>query len=284
MVYAEELQIALHDLKAVLPNWPRKGEIHYKMGRAYNALRKYQNAETQLHLAKEYLPNSVAVDIDLASTLKALSKTTEAQKVVEAALAQHPGEAELHALLSRLLRYSLAPDALQRMYDASKRACQLRPTDASLQLSLGTACVSLGKLDEAQGAFEKALQLDSNLTFAYQQLATIYRRQGKVKLAEECTRIAAAMAFNDQQQREMELLLQTTALGPVTTRLHLILADRYRDLGRLTLARDEYLAVLSHDPENKSAKNGLAALTKLRLGTITGQAQQEVAKAVGAAR
>jgi len=53
---------------------------------------------------------------------------------------------------------------------------------------------------------------------------------------------------------------------PRVVQFHLILADRYRDLGLRGASHDEYLQALGLDPNNQRAKNWLAALAKPRPG------------------
>ena len=108
--------------------------------------------------------------------------------------------------------------------------------------------------------FEEALRLNPSSTVPYQQLAAIYTRMGKPEQATHFATTSTGMFYNDNQLKRIHGLAK---LHPRSVPLHLILADRYRDLGLNSAARDEYLYVLRLDAANKQAQAGATRLTQL---------------------
>jgi cytochrome c-type biogenesis protein CcmH/NrfG len=111
----------------------------------------------------------------------------------------------------------------------------------------------------AQQAFTEAIRLNPNTPAPYQQLSSIYSRRGDKVMAAEMARLADGMLFNEQQQHRIERLSQE---NPKNVSLHLILAERYRNLGLVTMARSQYLLALRYDPRNARAKSGLQYLAR----------------------
>ncbi|HEY0076202.1 MAG TPA: tetratricopeptide repeat protein [Abditibacteriaceae bacterium] len=289
-IYAEGVKLALIGLKDVLANWPEKGEVYYKVGRAYVVLQDSTNALKYLRRAKELLPERPEVDVLLARALNAKGKGAMAIQVTEEALKRHPQNAELHSILGQLFYLSGAPNRDQRMYDAFKKASELNPQEAIYHQRFGTACMTLDRQKEAQEAFEQALALNSNLAYPYQQLSKIYRRQGKTKLAARFAEAAQGMAANEQQLNEIETFLQAKPNHPQALKLHRILGDRYRDLGLLNAARNEYFFILRKRPNDPAAKKGIAAMDKLearqrqelaRQGELQGAIHSSTSESIG---
>ncbi len=257
--HADILRAAQTGLKQVLGVWPDKGDIFYRLGRAHMGLKEPKSAIKYLRRAKELVPERLDVDRQLIEALSVSGNRPAALKVAEEAVQRHPQSAFSHDLLGQLLPYSGKPDAAERAYEAFKKAAELAPNDPDIRQRFATACMNLQKLDEAQVEYERVVQLDPHLPYPYQQLAKIYRRKGQSERAAQFTRLATGMSFNEQQLRTLETAIESQ---PRNVPLHLVLADRYRELGWDDLARTEYLLTLRLDAKNKRARAGLAALEK----------------------
>ena len=96
---------------------------------------------------------------------------------------------QAHAV-ERDLRVGSAEKALER--------CQLvvqhAPNNAQAHFNLGQAYYHLGRLDEAVGAFQRAVDLDETLAHAHFQLAVTYYRGGR--FAECADRCRKALQYN----------------------------------------------------------------------------------------
>jgi Tfp pilus assembly protein PilF len=135
----------------------------------------------------------------------------------------------------------------------------LDPGRASYREQLGIAYLRFGKLKEAKDQFEAALRINPNYTTSYQQLAAIQTRLGDPEGATKYATQSTGMFNNDNQLKQ---LLGLSKVEPRRISLRLILADRYRALGSLEAARDEYLYVLQLDPHNQPARAALAAMAR----------------------
>jgi tetratricopeptide (TPR) repeat protein len=261
-VYAEPVEGALEGMRNVLSVWPDKSEVYYKIGRGYIALEKWREAIKYLGRSKEINADNSQVDAMLVYALTKSNQESKALEVLTQALAKHKDNADLYLYHGRLLRKQPTPEAYQAAYEAFKKAAQLRPEEALLQQEYGTACMRTGRTEEARLAFERALTLNAHLPYPYQQLALIYRRKGDLKVADRLAADANGVAANSQQLQQIQRLLQDIVekdpKDPRVAKLHIILADRYMQMERYTMARDEYLVVLQSHPKNKRALQGVA--------------------------
>lgn len=266
-MYSAELHEARTELESIIAKpqqsgFPYYSDAYYQLGRVYSGLRDAKNAIKVLRRAQQLLPAKADIAIQLAKLYKASAQNQVALQVVEQALPKNPQSAALFDLEGQLRENSGDPQALQQTYDAFQKAVQLAPSNASIRERFGVACLRLNKFDEARAAFEESVRLNPNRAFPYQQLAAIYARQGKAELATKFARQSTIMVFNDRQLKQ---IMGVSAEHPESVPVHLILADRYRDLGYLGAARDEYLLVRRLDPANQRAGAGLAAVARAQV-------------------
>lgn len=251
-----DLALAKSEDTKLLKVLPANARLYYDLGRASYGLE-------QANEAAKYFTRSLQLDPqqdiywDAAQTYLKQSDRATAQKLAEEGIRRYPGDASLHDLRGQLLQTGSAADADTQALAEFQKAVQLQPGNASYQSDLGTAYVRTGNITAAQTAFEAAVRIDPNRSFNYQQLAGIYTRQGDPAKASRVAQISKAMLFNSQQLQQIQSLL---IVHPDSIPLHLILADRYRDLGLIGPSRDEYLLVERLHPGNARAKQGLASL------------------------
>ncbi len=257
-----DLALARSEFKKVIQVLPDNAHVYYEMGRTAFGL-------DQADEAAKYFSRSLQIDPqqdiywDAAQAYLKKSDRATAQKLVEEGLRRYPDDASLHDLRGTLLQTGTAPDADAQAQAEFQKAVQLRPDAAAFQSDLGTADVRVNDMTGAQAAFEAAVRLDPTRSFPYQQLAGIYTRQGDPRRASEAARLSKAVLFNNQQLEQVQSLL---LVHPDSVPLHLILADRFRDLQLTGPARDEYLLVQRLDSGNARARLGLAALAADRRG------------------
>lgn len=256
-VHEMTLKYAKRDLLRVLALWGDNGDVYYRMGRVCAALDQQRQAIKYLRRACELLPNRIDPAMQLAQALNKTGKRDEALQLAEKTLVANPSNAEVNDFVGQLLQFSERPDAPEKMFTCFERAVKARPDNARIHQNFGAACMRLGKFKAAQREFETVIKLDPNRAYAFQQLSRLYTRQGEQKRAAQFAQIASGLASNDQQQQYLESL---AARNQSNVNLHLILADRYRDLKRQGLARAEYLIVLHGDPNNAHAKSELTKL------------------------
>ncbi len=251
-----DLALAQSEYKKVLKVLPGNAHVYYEMGRAAYGLEDANAAAVDFHRSLQINPQQ---DIYWEAAQAYIKKNDRsgALALAEEGLKRFPNDASLHDLRGTLLQTGTAPDADAQALAEFQKAVGSAPNDARLQSHLGTAFLRTGNMAAAQTAFETAVRLDPNRPFDLQQLAGIYNRQGNPGRATEAAKLAKGMIFNSQQMQQIQSLL---VVHPDSIPLHLILADRYRDLHLAGQARDEYLLVQRLDPSNARARQGLAAL------------------------
>jgi tetratricopeptide (TPR) repeat protein len=262
---SSDLALAQSEYKKVLKVLPNNAYVYYALGRTSFGLEDANGATKDFSRSLQINPQQ---DIywDAAQAYIKKNDRATAQKLAEEGLRRYPNDASLHNLRGQLLQTGTAPDADAQALAEFQKAVQFQPDSASFQSDLGTAYVRTGNLAGAQAAFESAVRLDPSRSFPYQQLAGIYTRQGDPARASEAARLSKAMIFNSQQLEQVQSLLM---VHPDSVPLHLILADRYRDLHLPGPSRDEYLLVQRLDPGNARARQGLAALAADRTKAVS---------------
>jgi Tfp pilus assembly protein PilF len=111
--------------------------------------------------------------------------------------------------------------------------------------SYGVFLSSLGRLKEAEGAFNEALRLDSKNDLAHVNLGSLFRQQGK--------------ALESEHQ-----YLKAISIDPENAITHYNLGLLFSDQGNLERAKKEFARALALDPEDSDVKAELA-LTKDKL-------------------
>lgn len=259
--YAQYAYAARQEFEKLLSIWPEKGDIENRIGNACTLMHDQKGAQDHYKKALALLPNRVDIYVSLAQVYIAAGKPAEARKVAEDAFNRKLRDPSLYDLYGRVLQSSSEQGVLDRTLKAFGKAVELSPKNPYYQERYGSALVRANRLPEARAAFETAVQLNPNRAFPYQQLSAIYTRMNETARATAAAKMATQMVFNDQQLRQIQLLSKNE---PGNLNLHLILADRYKDLGMFTAARDKYVMVQKLDPKNQRAKVGLEALDTLR--------------------
>lgn len=259
-LHVKELMEAGGELKRLKKIWSKNGDIDYRLGRVCMGLHDGPGAIKYLVRAKSLEPDFLPTYSALGEAYLAEGDRPAAEKIIHEAQARKLGDAGLYDLYGRVIQTSTEPDAPQRMFDAFQKAVQMEPDNPQYHERFGVACLRLNKLDQAQSEFQQELQLDPEKPFPYQQLAAIYSRKGDTDKANLAAKLATGKVFNEQQLKEIVALSKT---HPGDIPLHLVIGDRFRDLGKYGPARDEYLFVQRLDPGNKRAKDGLAAIVQI---------------------
>src|SRR5579871_1702251 len=252
--HANELNYARIELEDLTKALPDKGELFYLLGRACVGLHAQDGAVHALERAHALMPDHTDAARLLAIAYRAAHNDTAALNLVQQMIARKPDYAPFYDLWGQIYQDSGASDAPQKVLVAYKHAAELAPNDIFFHERLGKAYYQAGDLQSARTTFEKVTQLNPNRSFAFQQLAVIYTRLNQPQLASEAARIAKQATFNEQQLTQIQELSKK---HPESVNLHLLLAERYRDLKLPGPARDEYLNVLRLDPKNSKVPKDL---------------------------
>jgi tetratricopeptide (TPR) repeat protein len=126
------------------------------LGSACAILGKHEEAIAHLRKAVELDPGNPGIHYNLGNALYAQGKVEEAETEYRTALQLKPGYAQAHSGLGNcMLAQCRWQDALTS-YQAANLAI---PDNYDINMSLGLAYQNFGKLDEAVGCYQHALQL-----------------------------------------------------------------------------------------------------------------------------
>ena len=140
----------------------------------YFADRQYDKAETNYLQILQHDANNGLVLANLAAIEIQQNKLDDADKHIQAALAQAPNDAYNLSLLGYLkFQQGKYDDAL----DALSRAARLDPQNPEIENYLGVTFSHKGLRQQAETALRKAIQLDPDYAAAHNNLAVIYISQ-----------------------------------------------------------------------------------------------------------
>ena len=140
----------------------------------YFAAKQYDKAGDDYLQILQRDQNNGLVLANLAAIELQQDKLGDAEKHLQAALAQAPEDAYNLSLLGYLkFRQGKYDDAL----DALSHAAKLDPRDPQIQNYLGVTLGHKGLRQQAETALRKAIQLDPNYAAAHNNLAVIYISQ-----------------------------------------------------------------------------------------------------------
>jgi tetratricopeptide (TPR) repeat protein len=125
-----------------------------------------------------------------------------------------------------------------------KRALAEFPDDLTALVSLGMAYLESRQLEEALSAYQKASQLTPNDPLAWERVADVQERLGRLDEAAE-TYVAMANTYIERKAmgKAIETWLRATRLAPDHLSAHLSLAEAYARQGKARAAAREHLAL-----------------------------------------
>jgi tetratricopeptide (TPR) repeat protein len=246
--HKRELNLAQRELSSLAKEMPDNGDLFYQYGRVERALLHRDASIEQLERAHMLSPKNADVSRLLATSYHEIQKDNTALKLLEEAASYQSDDPGVNDLLGRILLGSTDPGSHERALDAFQKALKAAPHDARITEHLGSAYDELNNLPDARLAYERSTQLDPYRSSPFHKLALLYTRIGEPKLAKQAALLAEHVEFNEQQ---LIRVMHMSATHPEDVNLHLILADRYRDMKLTRQARDEYFLVLKLDPNNK---------------------------------
>lgn len=159
----------------------------------------------------------------------------DAERGYRATLAADPVHVDALHLLG-VLRHQQGQHA--EAADLVRRAVDLRPDDAALQLNLGNALKALGQLEAAIERFRNALTLSPAFALAHYNLGNAYAALGRHE--------DAMFSFG-----------HSVRLQPGDASSHNNLGNAYHALGRYTEAVDSFRRALKIRPSHAGAHNNL---------------------------
>jgi tetratricopeptide (TPR) repeat protein len=177
---------AIQQLRAVLNNTPADREVHLAMAQVYSQARRFSEAEAA---ARQALALSAKPDDQeypqflLGSIYERQKKYELAEEQFRKVLAANP----LNAAAANYLGYMLA-DRGVRLEESVKyiqKALELEPNNGAYLDSLGWAYFKMKRLDLAESHLQKAARLISSDPTIQEHLGHLYLQMGKKQQAQE---------------------------------------------------------------------------------------------------
>ena len=191
--------------KAIKYGPPRYAEPHHGLGTAYLRMgdREKSRKEMQIYqqLQTEYAeyerftrltrtePNSLEAWKGLVNVLMRQKKYNEAvpvfQKCIEIATAQKMSSEIVASFYHGLSQTFINLKYPKPAEESARKAIQLLPEKAIIYNTLGSAYAMQGNIQNAIGAYRKAIELDGEQPYFHLNLSKLYQSIGNQKLAQE---------------------------------------------------------------------------------------------------
>jgi putative PEP-CTERM system TPR-repeat lipoprotein len=231
-------QAAIEDLENLTRTMAQVREPYRILGMAYLNQKAPAKATETFQKFAALAPRDPTGPYLVGVALRAEGKVAEARKQFEAALAAAPGAVEPTA---QLVNLKLADKDQAGAVELVKQQIAVAKNPGPLHELLGNVYLAQGKVDDAEKAFRKAIELEPHLIASYTNLAVIYNTQKKgdeaiVKL-EEARKIAP------------------TNLSPL-----MMLGMLQQQRGNVAKAQEAYTQALAINPRFAPAANNLAWL------------------------
>jgi Flp pilus assembly protein TadD len=236
------------------------------LGMAYARTLQLNEASSVLHEGLKAAPDSLPLADELAVVLVLLDRLDEADTVLTAALAQHPGDLNTEILYLRILvssKSEKAPEFAHKLLSAAPRNWELLYLNAQLEMregkleqarvhleqsialnpdyfptqnALGSVLSRLNDFFGAREHLEKAIALGDNDSAVQYELSRVLRNLGDPKQAQEKMRV-----FQEMRKTESD---KTLAVGNVEA------GDKASAAGDGAQAVTLYQTALANDPDD----------------------------------
>ena len=224
---------------------PDIAEAHFELGMAYSRKFDLAAAENAYREAARLQPNFLAAIHALSATLISLGRPKEAETVAHSALPQAAGDMRWFAGFKHNVAIALAE---QHRYGEAVHAydevLSFAPTLPLAEHNRANALQALGRIEDAEAGYRRALARDSLDLMAHRGLNQLLWRKGRVDLFE---------SYADAQK-----INPNVPALPIEKGRLLLLHDRPDE------ARDAFEHALAIAPDDERAREGHAsALARL---------------------
>ena len=166
---------------------PDYAEARFDLGVVLAQLQDAAGAKVQLQKAIELGATEPEAHLELSKALRSLGETAAADeqlKLYQQAI-QGKTNREIAASKSADAEQALDRGDSQKAVSLYREALEATPTDAVLEYKLAIALDHAGDETGERTALEQAIQIDSNLAVAQNQLGYLYYKSGQYETAEE---------------------------------------------------------------------------------------------------
>lgn len=202
--------------------------------------------------------------------------TNQAIWAYQQALDMEPNQTEVYIELTRLLVLEGRPE---RGLVMAREALRRQPESARAWAALGLCYEWLRMLDEAQAAFQQAIQLDPTLPEPYAYLAETYMAQGNWFGANDAIDTALSLDATDLEvlrnhgyvlesqgsySAAIQVYREALEIHNHLAQLYLAIGRNALALGNYRLAQEVYEEAVAADPDNAAARDRLGWILLLQ--------------------
>lgn len=233
---------------------PDYAAAYVNLGDAYFAKSEIESSELAYRKGIELAPDNPKAFVGLARVLHFGDRNEEAETALHQALELAEDAPEMCNLVGTVLLEAGGLDAALELFETSVRK---EPGEPQGHACMGIAQHMLGRPDDAEVAYRRALDIDPRYPLALKHLGVLLQERGELDAAAECFRQLLAADPNDDVARHMLAATagETTPSAPAgyVTRLFDDYADRFdAHLSRISyrvpdLIRDAVVEVAGGD-------------------------------------
>ncbi len=273
----EEMGEAIRHYRRAVELDPPVALYHFSLGLALRSIGNFDRALQELEEAARLAPAWWLSAHWLADAYTLVERYADAVNAVDAGLRLNPLSADLFAQKAEVLLRARQTDAA---LPAALKAVELEPAHATARTVLGKVYLELGRVDDAEAAFRKAIALGPSDNSAHVDLATLLRERGlRLDEAEALYRKALEIEPDDAvaldglgivlglrgQFAEAERMYRKALeIEPGSSAANNNLGELLRNQGRLDEAERQYRKALEIDPDNLGCCMNLGILHAMR--------------------
>jgi tetratricopeptide (TPR) repeat protein len=208
----QTFELALQISAAALERLPRSFRVRLQRGAVFALKGEVDAAEHEFAEAALVAPEEVLPQVTLALARVQLGRVPEAVSILRAAQRRHPKDYIVNWILGETLAQQ--PESENEAIRVLDEAARLGPQEAAPKVLLGKLLARRGDLTRATRELEAALKIQPNDTSAQYQLATVYRKAGNLKRADELfEKVGNARLENpdDSSKRNLQEVIRHSA-------------------------------------------------------------------------
>jgi tetratricopeptide (TPR) repeat protein len=176
--------LSKNSIDALIAAQPDSARAHQALGENYFVLRQMPQAEKEFREALHLRPELPGLHLELGQVYANTAQWAKAEEEFRAEAKLQPGSAEAGYRLGATL---LQQGKTQEAFAELKRSNTLKPDMPETLYSLGKAASLTGDGATAEKSWARVVELEKDTSLAAQShfaLAALYRKQGKINLAQ----------------------------------------------------------------------------------------------------
>jgi Flp pilus assembly protein TadD len=179
--------------------------IVYFAGRAAFENKNYAEASRLFEQTASYNYKDPLLYILRKQALFALGDTAKGVEAINEGFNKYPND---QSIMIEMINYYLDTDQAEQALQMIQKAKEGDPNNVSYTFTEGTLYDKMGRIEDAENAYRKCIELKPDYYDAYYNLGVLYYNEA-VKIYEEASNIADNTAFEKKQAEADEVLKQS---------------------------------------------------------------------------